>query len=361
MAVTLSVFTQFFFFTEGIPRGFLAGVSAVLFAHVIVGTHMLLGLIDALHPLGWYGGEPLKSTAGRITIAGTAALLLARNVPDIWNWETLDSPDRKWPIMKTVADLFEFWTLYRFDTTERFFKSLEYIAGYLGFGFFWTVFVLRLQKSTALEGGILRLENWINYISETALPCLLILMFGIILAMGRQSIRLELKYGPKLFPAGREPKNWGGPKDRVVVILSVLGFLVAFVMLTWFAENIRAASFIMLVLACNDWRTRYLIQMGIKEYWNIMPEPEDKDYEIVRARRKVAKVFLYKQPHLWKETAKIAGCLLAFIIGMSGVFSDTTAYIVLLTTLVLNEVLTLRWRMAMFFQMREIDLRAARG
>jgi hypothetical protein len=289
------------------------------------------------------------------------AVLLARNVPDVWNWETLDSPDRKWPLLKTAADLFEFWTLYRFDTTERFFKSLEYIAGYLGFSFFWAVFVVRLQKSTALDGGILRLENWINYISETALPCLLILMFGIILAMGRQSIRLELKYGPKLFPAGREPKDWGGPKDRVIVILSVLGFLVAFVLLTWFAENIRVASFIMLIIACNDWRTRYLIQKGIKKYWKIMPEPDEKDYDIVRARRKVAKVFLFEQPHLWKETARIVGCLLAFGIAVSGTFSDTTAYVVLLTTLVLNELLSLHWRMAMFFQMRDIDLKASKG
>jgi hypothetical protein len=367
MALTLSIFIRFLLLTDKIPPKLLRIVSAILFLHVFVGTHMLLGIANLAFPLEWYGGQPLRSAAGWTTVAFVGATLLALNFPDIWNWQTLASPDRRFPVLKTVADLFEFWTLNRFDTTERYLKSLDYIASYLGFTAFLTVFVAKVQMSTAFNGGIFYLENWVTFVSETALPCLLLFLFGLIHGFGRQSIRLELSIGPKLFPPGRVPDDWGGPKDRVIAFLSVISFLLLFLMLTWFADNIKIASLIMFVLACNDWRTRYLINSGIGGYFSLekyAPRPGDKDYDLILERREVADKFLFKKPHLWKEAGRAVGCGLAFAVSLSGYLRNTTsldfaAYIILIGTLVLNEVITLRWRYRMFSEMRDIDRKAA--
>jgi hypothetical protein len=279
------------------------------------------------------------------------------------DWEGLAAPEQRFPILRRFADVFEFWTLNRFDTTERFLKSLDYIASYVGFSAFLALFVAKLQISTAFNGGIFRLENWITFISETALPCLLILLFGIIHALGRQSIRMELSLGPRLFPSGRVPLDWGGPKDRVIIFVTIIGFLLLFLLLTWFADNILVASSIMLVLACNDWRTRYLIEDGIRGYFankDYAPVPEDKDYRLILERRKVADEFLFVKPHLWKEGARIVGCGLALAAAVAGYIHQSSemnlaAYAILIVTLVLNEIVTMRWRYGMFHKMRAIE------
>jgi hypothetical protein len=63
----------------------------------------------------------------------------------------------------------------------------------------------------------------------------------------------------------------------------------------------------------------------------------------------VARKFLYGKPHLFKETCKAAGCVLAFALALIGYFRgsdgfDVAAYVVLIAALY-------KWRMDMFNEM----------
>jgi hypothetical protein len=364
MAITFAVFFLFFV-TPNPTHKMLAVVSVLLLLHIFVGTHMLLGILSRYIPQDWYSGDPLKSIAGWATIASAAVGLLWRNIYEIdrlENWIKIEAYPSKHSWLKKVIAAFEFWSLQRFDTAERFLKALDYIASYVGVSAFTTVFVAKVQLSTELNGGISHLENWLLFIKSTALPCFLILLFGTIYMLGRHSVRLELAIGNKLFPPDRIPKDWGTPKVRVIAVVTVIAHLILFLSLTWFADNIVMASLIMLISAINDWRTRYLIGDGIKKYFEdekYAPTPQDKDCAIIMERRTVADRFL-KKPHLLKETARAIGCALAFTLALYGYLNETTefnvaAYIVLIATLVINEIITMDWRIRMFFEMKAID------
>jgi hypothetical protein len=359
MWIAFSIFVQFFLFTQNVAPRVLGVVSVLLLIHVFIGTHMVLGIINIEFPQDWYPGQPLRSIPGWVTIAALAGGVLWRNLRDVEikaGFERVLSN----PITRGTIALVEFWTLQKVDTTEKYLKTLDYIASYVGFGWFLGVFLAKVQVATAFKGGIFQIENWISFIENTALPCVLIMLFGTVYAFSRHSVRLELLIGPKLFPHGRVPENWGGPTDRVIIFFSVIGFLLLYVLLTWFADNIRIASFIMLILACNDWRTRYLIGKGIGNYFadkDYAPRRGEPDYEIIEKRRKVANKFLFGKPHLPKETGRVAGCGLAFLISMIGyIYSvdwlDFLAYFILIATMIINEVITMRWRFEMYQELK---------
>ena len=59
--------------------------------------------------------------------------------------------------------------------------------------------------------------------------------------------------------------------------------------------------------------------------------------------------FLYDRPHLWKEGARIGGCAVAFGVAVGGhwfgkEWAAPAAYLCLITTLLINEVVTWQWR-----------------
>src|SRR4051812_12850106 len=54
MGLAIAIFVQFFLFTKTVPALSLALVSALVFVHVFVGTHMVLGLINRAYPQEWY-------------------------------------------------------------------------------------------------------------------------------------------------------------------------------------------------------------------------------------------------------------------------------------------------------------------
>jgi hypothetical protein len=365
MAAAFAIFMQFFLFTPHVTRKPLAAISFLLVLHVLIGTHMALGILALYVPQAWYPGQPLKSLAGWATLAGLAGALAWRNYREI-DWDALEALPTRHTLGKKAIIVFEYWTLHRFDTTERYLKALDYLASYVGVSAFTSVFVAKVQISTAFNGGIFRWENWVTFVENTALPCFLIVLFGSIYFLGRHSVRLELAIGNKLFPPDRIPTDWGTSKVRVVALFSVVMHLLLFLSLTWFADNIKIASAIMFVTACNDWRTRYLIEGGISRYLSdekYAPKPGEKDYAAILERREVARDFLFSKPHLRKETLRAAGCGLALAIALYGYATETDqfdyiAYLVLIVTLISNEFITVRWRVRMFLDMKAIDDRA---
>ncbi|MGI8570224.1 MAG: hypothetical protein ACR2KT_14815 [Methylocella sp.] len=280
-------------------------------------------------------------------------------------WKALVGLNTKYFIARKLLNFFKFWTVQNlgFDTAEAYLKFLDYIASWVGTGVLFGAFSAKVQMSTYPKGGILHLANWVSFVVDTALPCFLMFLFACIYLLSRQSVRLELAIGPKLFPDGRVPTDWGGVKNRVIAFFSVIAFLILYVALILFADNIKIASLIMLIIACNDWRTRYLIETGIKRYFSddyYAPHPGDKDYDVIEERRVVAKEFLFDKPHLCKESGRVAGCGIAFAVSIVGYVNGTDrlnvfAYVILIATLIANEFFSVRWRSGMYWNLKAID------
>ena len=258
--------------------------------------------------------------------------------------------------------IFEYLTLQRLTSAEKYLKFLDYIADFFGFGVFFSVFFTRFQKTVDWRQVIDGKVDFASITPAVVMPFVLLLLFGIIYFFSRHSVKMELEIGPLLFPRDRIPKNWGGSGGKVIQLLRVIAFLAVYVVLAWSVDNIIVASFLMLLIASNDWITRFNIGEGIRKYFSdgrYAPSLQDRDCKVIEQRREVAVKFLFKRPHLFKETLRALGCAAALGIAIFGYARrdaqfELLAYYVLIAVLVLNELVTQRWRYKMFTQMNAI-------
>lgn len=356
MAITLSVFIQFFFFTEHISAQLLRTVSVLLFVHVFLGTHMVLGILNAVFSLDWYPAQPLKSVFGWMTVAALALGLIWRNFGIVTTF------NRAFVHIKNAVirlyNKFKYWTVRDDTSTEGFLRFLDYVCSWLGPSYFFGVIAYRLTQSRYLTNG-----HWISFISNEGLPLFLVGLFWLIYFFSRHSARRELAIVRTLFPLGRVPDDLGDLKNRLVMGLSVLAFLGLYAALAAYVDNIKAVSFVMFAIACNDFRTRYLINKHMNRYFSdnkYAPLTSDKDYEVIKERRAVARDYLFKLPNLWKEAGRVAGCGIAFGVAIVGYLKSTDwpitlAYVLLIGTLILNEIITVRWRLDRDNRLEAID------
>ena len=79
MACALTVFSAFFFSTPEASPMHVVTTSALLLAHVFLGTHLALGLIKRYWDLDWYPPDPLLDPQAWLTFVGVALILVWRS------------------------------------------------------------------------------------------------------------------------------------------------------------------------------------------------------------------------------------------------------------------------------------------
>ena len=345
MAIAVAVFIQFLFFTDEISPGLLGLVSILLLIHVFVGTHMLLGIIKLNYPLKWFPAQPLGSYFGWITFGAVAIGLAERNFGlGIILWFV----DLKYP-----------------EKDEDYLKLLDFICKVVNRGYFTFVAGLALGRGDSY---------W---------SIVLIIMLGLVYYLSRLSVWQELGIGRTLYPPDphRVPSELQ-MKERAKITLEVLIFMLAYVAAAWTAHCILAVSLLMLVIACIDFNTRREINQKTRKYFadqKYSPHVGEADFKGIMDRRTKAERFLFDRPHLRKEAMRIAGFASAFAIANFAYFSNVQnvsfgkylmdafycavyrtadgtnklailGYIVMILTLVINECVTLHWRVV-----RDID------
>jgi hypothetical protein len=334
MALALAVFTQFFLFTANIPRAVLRLISVLLVAHVFLGTHMVLGLIDLYEPLGWYPAQPLRSFEGWAVIGIVATILFWRNVGTE-------------PMILTYV----FLTMEDPTTAEGYLKFLNRVSDLT----ITTTYFFKLFFSN-LERGL------------SGLPLALLLVIASKYFFGRVSVKQELEIGKTLYPPGKVPDILL-PKSRWEITFRVIGFLVLFGVLGVVSDHIVIASVILIAIACNDVRTRDDISSKILGTFSdeaYMPDSGSPGYSKIMARRNVARWYLderehptYLTPTTIKEVCCALGCAAAFLVAAYGYLTnkqlDVEAYLILITTLVVNEIITVWWRIERFRRLLAID------
>ena len=327
MAIALAAFIQFFFLTEGISVRALRAVSLLLFVHVFVGTHMALGILNVISPLDWYPEQPLKSIVGWFTVATLAFGLIWRNVGTS---AIVAAPKKTARYVFTVGK----WLLnLRPRSAEGYIKTLDYFCGFVTFLWFAKLLVAGWRQG------------------ENTLSLVLILIIGLIYYLSRLSVKQELEIVKLVFPPYRIPDDLQF-KDRILITLQVTLFMGLYLFMGWVAHNIMIVSLCMFVVGCVDFNTRRQINDKVRRYFSTArydPVPDEPGYDAIQSARKEVSWFLFELPHLWKEAARIAGCAVAFGVAAYGYSNNNDrlnilAYGILIGTLVLNEIVTVRWR-----------------
>jgi hypothetical protein len=260
----------------------------------------------------------------------------------------------------SIWNAFLFLIGYDIKTSEGFLRVLDIGSGIGGLIYFSSLTAEKCFTSAELYRG-----DIISFILKSGPELCLIVLFGMIYFLSIRSAKTELAISNKLFPPGRTPKDWpGGTTNRFMIIVSVFLFFTLYAALGWFAHNIAIVSVCMFIIACIDFRTRWLIGSGIKHYFSdaaYAPTAGASDFDIIYRRRAVAQQYLFEKPHLWKEAGRIAGCGVASALSIWGLYNrtdrvDTIAYFVLICTLILNEIVTAKWRRDRDRRLRAIEI-----
>ena len=362
-SAVISVSAQFFLFTVDVPRRLLLQVSILLLLHVFVGTHMVLGFLAYFVTLDWYPGQPTKSVAGWVTIVALAAFMFCRYamlVPRLskiprtaWRWLAQFVQWTEGNVLSPVEQgdsplgLLTFWDSIGSRVLEfGFFGSAAWV--------FWTRQACSAEapvEFTAIFGCPL----------STILACTLVVVFGVVYTLSRHSAKVELNLVPMVFPRGQVPVEWTGKRDPLLITLSVVGYFSLYLALASFAYDVRFVSFLMLAIASIDYNTRRLVGIRFKAFFKdakFDPIETDADGAKVARSRAAVKRHLFENPHERKELWRIVGCAISFGVAITGYvlhleWVKSVSYIALLFTLVVNELLTLKWR-----RIRDRELRS---
>jgi hypothetical protein len=235
------------------------------------------------------------------------------------------------------------YTAEEMKTPRGWLKLLNVICGYLALGFFSRYALLQWQRIVCPEN--VPFKERIVCFFPAVLPCAMIAVIGIVYALSRYSAKKELDMSEKLFPQGRLPADWIIPTDRIKITAAVGLFLLSYIVTAKYVDRSAIVSGLMFVIACNDLNTLRWIRKHVAAYFrnpDYAPVEGEKDSGPILKRRGIIQEYFYANPQYWKEAGRVAGCAIAWLVARRG--HRATAYLVLLSTLVLNEIVTAKWR-----------------
>jgi hypothetical protein len=236
-------------------------------------------------------------------------------------------------------------------------SPLQATLSALAFGGF--VYVFSSKVESALRPEALYSKSWAAIAETTALPCVLIVLFGWAFAVNQHHIKQEMLVASKLFASERDPKQSGW-----ITIYSMIAFVALYQALAWFAGSIVVVSGMYFIIACNDFSSRIFINNSVRDYLarhSYQPLLNDEDNEALGKRRSVALKFFFRRRHRVKDIIRAACSGLAFLFAIIGYFSSMhwpnfAAYSVIIGTIMANEAITFLWRLEMKRDMKEMFL-----
>jgi len=228
-------------------------------------------------------------------------------------------------------------------TPRGWLQLLDVICNLLAIGFFSKIAWSQWQ-SVACPWNVLFKERIACFL-PAVLPCVTVIVIGIVFFLSRRSAKTDLSRSEKLFPQGLLPAQWIIPTAPVKIAFSVILFLFFYMAIAWYTDKIAVVSALMFGIACIDLNTLRWIKKHVEIYFSsseYAPIEGERDYELILRRREIIREYFYANPQYWKEAGRVAGCAIALLVALRG--HRPSAYLVLLSTLVVNEIITLRWR-----------------
>lgn len=228
-------------------------------------------------------------------------------------------------------------------TPRGWLQLLDVSCNFLAFGFFSHRAWLLWQRISCPVNVSLR--ERMTCLFPTGLPCAIVIVIGIVFFLSRRSAKKELFQSKELFPPGRMPRHWIIPTAPAKIAIAVTLFLLSYMAIAWYIDRIVIVSALMFFIACNDLNTLRWIRKHVTAYFSdpiYAPIKGERDCDLIQRRREIIQEYFYSNPQYWKEAGRVAGCAIAWLVAWRGHW--TSAYVVLITTLVVNEIITAKWR-----------------
>jgi hypothetical protein len=345
MAIVIALFTQFFFFTARVRASTLRVVSVLLVIHVLVGTHMALGALQLVSPRAWYSAQPLKSVTGWLLVAMFAVALA---------WYNFATAAMQGAMKRLIGRIHAFTVDVWMFTGGKDPESDEGLMRLLDFG-----------CSTLAAAWFLKIAyvEWTG--GDDPFMLALTLLVGFKFYFSRLSVTQELQIGKTLYPREIAPE-YLLPRTRADITRQVISFMMLYFLLGWTTQYIAAASALLTVIAVIDFNTRRQINQNILRSFDdpdYAPLEGEWNYQLILDRRDVIRGDLTDR-HLWKEAGNTLGTGAALVVGVWGFLTPgdvrAVAYVALIGTQAINEVITQRWRWQRFQALRKVD-RAFQG
>jgi hypothetical protein len=212
-------------------------------------------------------------------------------------------------------------------------------------------------------GTIAEIFSWrlIEFFHDRGLMVLLFVILMWQLVATRIEVKNYLVIARSLFGV-RKPTEWENVEDRKTLTFRIVGAWCLYLLLAWCIAHIAVFSIIYgFIFLQNIWG---YITMGknIRKYFSdphFLPRGEINEGLIMR-RRVVAEQYLFGKPHVLKESGMAAVCFVAFLSALSGHFlrnemPDMVPYLLMVTALIGNELIVIKWRRERAIGFEEID------
>jgi hypothetical protein len=251
-------------------------------------------------------------------------------------------------ILRLAKRFFDFDT----KTAEGRLKLYHRACGLVTVGALFAIFQYRFGWSDYFQTGVTNVDNWTRFLGDHGAATLLLLVIMGVYRQSRVCVKTEMSIFPKLFPLSPVPKNWEQLTGSGHIGAMILFYMVFYLGMAFFTNDVRIVSAgfatIYTISYFNQWLTRKNIEKLFTDPL-LQPSKSDVHRDFILDRRKVAWDYLFGKPHLWKESAVIAGNVLSFIVALIGNMQSSNAmiaaaYVILIITLVGNEIVVWRWR-----------------
>lgn len=238
-------------------------------------------------------------------------------------------------------------------TVEQRLRLLLAIMDLFSLGLIISIAVGQIQfhKYFRQTTDLLIWSNLASLVRERGLMTLLFVVLMAQLIATRIEVRKYFLIAKRLFGA-RRPIEWEKVDDHRSITLRIIGVWLLYLLLAWFIDDILMFSLLYsLVFVHNIWG--YVsIRKNISRYFaapNYLPTDEPNG-EFIMRRRVAAEHYLFKLPHLLKESLVAALLFTAFLFALSTRLShyeapDAVPYVIVLLTLIGNEILMIKWRL----------------
>jgi hypothetical protein len=200
--------------------------------------------------------------------------------------------------------------------------------------------------------------RWGRFWDEKGPPALLSVLVLYIFVVWRFFSRSELEIGTQLFSRSRTPQEWTRVHGHKLVPILIAAFYLLFSALALTVDNPAVFGLTMAALYGIALASQFIRKRNLERYFadhRFQPPDSDEHKAFILRRRQVAREYLFDGRHLVKEASVIAGSLAAsaaaFIAAQLGL-GPTLPFTILVATIVINEIVTFKWRRA---RNRELD------
>lgn len=202
---------------------------------------------------------------------------------------------------------------------------------------------------------------WRRFWEDKGPPALLSIAVLYIFLVWRFFSRSELEIGTQLFSRSRTPQEWTRVHGHRFVPLLIVAFYALFAILALSVDRPGLFGLTMAGLYSIALISQFLRKRNLERYFadpRFQPPDSDEHKSFIMRRRQVARAYLFDGKHLVKEVFVVAGSLAAatasLAVQLIGLW-PAVPYMILLATIVLNEIVTFTWRRARNEELDKIE------